>query len=325
MRRDIVELYTLGVDGNTVYVGSDILTHERLYYVIKDNKMIPASQDIIDKINIEESKEDYQDIKRLVESKVSQYIRDNEQRKYPNKLLNINWDNICIDYNKNGLYASSASYDVFNNTLNYSLPYEYSRGFLTPQMRAVIDQVITHEIGHMAASELEIERKTELRMINEMETNIVHITNLVGKTGFLEMRIPIIDEIVLDNGDSYYRVDKNREVVENGGRGLEELFNEMETDERTNNATAPYFGRRLDILTDGKLRLARFNHSLDTFYSMMEEIYSTIGTARFLLAGIDGYYKAKRTGNEEIKKEFEEVINKLLDYYEVALANLGKN
>ncbi len=81
--------------------------------------------------------------------------------------------------------------------------------------------------------------------------------NVVAATGFLQMMIPISESFKTLDENDYYRLDDSKEIKENEGRGLEELFNVLETDEITNNSISPDFAHKLDRATEGKLRSAR--------------------------------------------------------------------
>ncbi len=114
-----------------------------------------------------------------------------------------------------------------------------------------------------------------------------------------------------------YIIDKNHEIKENGARGLEELFNELETDERTNGATAPNFAHRLDRITDRNLHFARRNHSLTDYYISMQNIIPSRDKAMLLLMGIEAYYNCVGQQNKEFASKLEEKISQILDDYEI--------
>ena len=311
MSKNILELFSLDIDNRTVFVGSDLSTRELCFYVIKNDRLtiIPkelhdeVSKKIFDKSGVNTS------LKELLESLVRTYAEDNTNKSYDNSNLNKNWKNIRILCSQSSFNKSSASYEAINNTLNFELPKEllnFSQ-LLPLQVKATLHTILIHEIGHMSVSELQIENNS-----------------LVGKVGFIEKRFPLKESLLTTDGNNYFRAEMDIEPQTNEGQGLEELFNELETDERANSATAPRFAHELDNLTNGKLRIARQNHSLESYYSMMQEIIPSEDMAKMLLIAINKYYELLHSQNNELVNQINSVISQIILEYQIAKAKMPK-
>ena len=311
MNKNILELFALDIDNRTVYVGTDISTRELCFYVSENNKMVPISEELYKKVSNEifgENK-DNDSFKELLESLVRTYSEDNTNKSYDNTNLIKNWKHIRILYSQSSFDNSSASYEAINNILNFELPNELL-SFSWPlsfQEKAALHTILIHEIGHMSVSEMQIKNNS-----------------LVAQTGFYEKRFLLKESILTTDGNNYFRVEENKELQINDGEGLEELFNELETDERANSATAPKFAHDLDDLTDGKLRIARQSHSLDSYYRMMQEMIQSEDMAKLLLIAINKYYECLHSQDFELAKQIDSAINQVLLEYQISKAKLTK-
>lgn len=311
MGKDILELFTLDIDDKKVFVGSDLSTRELYFYVIENDSLVPISKELFNKVSdkVFDKVSDNAGFKELLESLVKTYAKDNTNKLYDNTNLNRNWKNIRILYNQSKLNKSSASYELINNILNFELPKELLSfsGILPLEVLHVLRTIIIHEIGHMSVSELLVENSC-----------------LVAKVGFWEKRYFLKEKLLTTDGNNYFRVESSKEPQINKGQGLEELFNELETDIRANSATAPRFAYELDKLTNGRLRIARQNHSLESYYSMMYEINPSENMAEILLLAINKYYELLHNQDNEMVNRISNLINNIIFEYQISKSNLPK-
>lgn len=312
MGSNIVELYSLEVDGTVVLVGLNLDTRELSFYTEKNGVILPVSQTIRNqtiKMISQQSEVYSNEFKTMLENSINSCRNYNDKKGYSNLNLEKNTRHLSVLCSKSDLSQSSASYDVFNNTFTFALPDQYwdlsgISGFLKAR---TINQITSHEVGHMSVSDISIDNDN----------------NLVGSIGFLQMKMPIRTCIETSDGSNYYILDKKQEIIENGARGLEELFNELENDERTNSSITPNFAYRLDRITDGKLRFARQNHSLTDYYISMQNIVPSRDKAMLLLMGIEAYYSCERQQNEELASKLEEKISQILTDYEIKKSSIS--
>ena len=277
MSRKIIELYSVDVDGLDVLVGTDIHSRKLCFFVEKDGEIARVSDELEKKVQtkLAVTSDVLDDINELIASEVDKCVSCNESHCYPDLYSNENLGNLSVNCKECLLEESSAAYETFSNTMNLNLPSLYLHAsVLNIQIRLILRQVIAHEVGHMTVSEIKIDDE-----------------NVIASTGFLERKIPIDERLKTKDGDEYYRLESSEKIEENDGRGIEEAFNALETDERNNGSTAPNFANRLDKITEGKLRYARRNHSLDEYYEIMESIVPSHDSANILLALLRAYYK----------------------------------
>ncbi len=306
MSINIVELYTLDIDGTSIMVGSNLDTRELSFYTKRDGIILPVDEVVhnqVIKMISQLSEGPSTDFKELLENSINNCRNYNSKKGYSNSNLEKNIKYLSISCDKSDLEQSDASYDVLNNTFTFILPkpcLDFT-GMLGIRNAITMNQITSHEVGHMSVSDISVDKDN----------------NLVGNIGFLQMKIPIKISKKTSDGNNYFIIDKNHEIKENGARGLEELFNELETDERTNGATAPNFAHRLDRITDRNLHFARRNHSLTDYYISMQNIIPSRDKAMLLLMGIEAYYNCVGQQNKEFASKLEEKISQILDDYEI--------
>lgn len=306
MSNSIVELYTLEVDDTVIKVGSNLDTREISFYTERDGIISPVNETIRNraiKMISQLSEVPNTEFMAILEASINNCRSYNNKNGYSNSNLEKNTRYLSILCDKSDLTESDASYDVLDNTFTFILPNQCLdlTGILGFRNAVTINQIISHEVGHMSVSDISIDSDN----------------NLVGNIGFLQMKIPIKISKKTSEGNNYFIIDKSQEIKENGARGLEELFNELETDERTNGATAPNFAHILDRITDRKLRFARQNHSLIDYYVSMQNIIPSRDKAMLLLMGIEAYYDCVRQQNKEFASKLEEKISQILADYEI--------
>lgn len=305
MNKNIVELYALELDDNHVFAGADLGTREINYYREQDGMIFPVNEELYQQvIQFKEQSSNIfnPDFKIILDRAIDRCKIYNSEKGYSNTTLERNMNYLSISAQKSSLDQSQAFYDTFNNSFSFELPescWELN-GIMGVLMQRRINQIISHEVGHMSVSDIQI------------EDNMI-----IGSIGFLQMKIPIKSSIQTSDGNNYYRIDKEQKIKENGARGLEELFNELENDEKTNSRIAPNFAFELDKLTDGKLRLARRNHSLEEYFMVMESIIPYRENSLILIMQIELYYEAVRSQDEQSVKTIESEISKTLMNYEI--------
>lgn len=313
MNKNIVELYKLEFEGLVFFAGVDLATREIRFYTEADGIISQATESLcqqIIKYNEKSSEVLNPNFKIMLDNAIKLCKDYNNERGYSNLTLEKNLSNLTISSRVSSLELSQAHYDVFNNEFLFELPDSVweSRGLTSIMMQNTINQIISHEVGHMSVSDIKVGDDT-----------------VVGSIGFLQMRIPIKSSFRTSDGDNYYRIDREQKIKENGGRGLEELFNELENDEKTKNATAPQFAYRLNMLTEGKLGLARRNHSIADYAEIMESIIPNKENALLLLMQIELYYKAVGSRDEQSIKTMELDITSTLMDYEIKKHNMQSN
>lgn len=169
------------------------------------------------------------------------------------------------------------------------------------ELSLVFRQIIAHEIGHLSVSEIKLD----------------DVGNVIISTGFLQAKIPISESLRTADENVYYRLDNSKEIQENDGRGLEELYNALETDKVTNNALSPDFAHKLNRITEGKLLSARRKHSLEEYYDVMQSIIPSYDRAQLLLIGLKCYYEAINGTDKELINQLNNMIEQLIDNYEI--------
>lgn len=307
MSRNIVELYTLELDGDVVLVGSDLDTRQIGFYTEKDGIISPADEATCQqaaKMISQLSEVPSPEFRTILEDSINACRNYNNKKGYSNSNLERNARQLSLSCSKSDLAQSNASYDIFNNAFTFDLPEQcWNLSGISGLLmhRRSINQIISHEVGHMSVSDMQIRDN-----------------NLVGNIGFLQMTVPIEMSTQTSDGNNYYRIDKSQEIKENGARGLEELFNELENDARVNSSLSPNFAHRLDTITNGKLRLARQNHSLTDYYMTMQNIILSKDKSMLLLMGIDAYYSSIRQQEQNFASKLENEINRVLTDYEIA-------
>jgi hypothetical protein len=305
MNKNIVELYTLELDGTYVFAGADLDTRKINYYREQDGIIFPVNEELYQQaIQFKEQSSNIPnpDFKAMLDRVIERCKIYNNEKGYSNTTLERNMNNLSISGQKSSLDQSQAFYDTFNNSFSFELPENYWElsGIMGILMQRSMNQIISHEVGHMSVSDIQI------------ESNM-----FIGSIGFLQMKIPIKSSMQTSDGNNYYRIDKEQKIKENGGRGLEELFNELENDEKTNSRIAPNFAFELDKLTEGKLHLARRNHSLAEYFMVMESIIPNRENSLVLIMQIELYYEAVGSQNEQSIKTLESEISKTLLDYEI--------
>ena len=311
MGKTILEISTLNIDNITIFVCTDLSTRELYFYENKNGIMIPLPKEICAKAQkkIFSKSELPPIIEELLKSIIKEYLEKNDNNSSDNTNLNRNWDNICIVYETSNLNEATANYEAINNVITISLPKELLELCrFSLKINELLYVIIAHEIGHMVVSELKIENNY-----------------LIGTTGFLKKKYALEDCILTSDGNYYYRVNPNIEPQTNDGQGLEELFNVLETDLIANTSNAQGFAHDLDYLTDRKLRSARQNHSLETYYDLMKEIIPDENTARLLLIAINLYYDSLNKNDQELTNEINDIINKIINEYQIAKDKLPKS
>lgn len=311
MSNNIVELYSIELEGSTIWVGSNLDTRELGFYTKTNGIIIPVNANLrnqaIQTLS-QESGVPNDEFKSMLEKSINDCINYNKKKGYSNSNLEKNARHLSISCEESELSHSEAFYDTLNNTFKFSLPRQYLElsGFLRILKAKTINQVISHEVGHMSVSDISIGSEN----------------NLIGNIGFLQMSLPIKISSKTADGNNYYVLDESQEIKENGARGLEELFNELENDERTNSSIAPDFAHRLDSITDGRLRFARQNHSLTDYYIIMQNIIESKDKAMLLLMGIEAYYTCVRTQDQEFAIKLKEKINEVISDYEIRKSSI---
>lgn len=313
MSNNIVELYTLKVDDIVIMVGSNLDTRELSFYTESNGVISPVNETIYNRTiqRISQLSEiPNTEFRTLLEASINNCRNYNNKKGYSNSNLEKNTRCLYISCDESTLTRSDASYDVLNNKFTFILPSQFVdlTGISSFRNIVNINQIISHEVGHMSVSDISIDTDN----------------NLVGNIGFLQMKIPIKTHTKTSDGNNYFIIDESQEIKENGARGLEELFNELETDERINGATAPNFAHILDRVTDKKLHFARQNHSLTDYYISMQNIIPSRDKAMLLLMGIEAYYNCVRKQDNEFARELEDKIVQILTDYEIR-KNLSKS
>ncbi|MCM1052692.1 MAG: hypothetical protein NC483_01765 [Ruminococcus sp.] len=305
MSKIVVEIDNFKFEDMQILEGTDILTRELYFYIENNGKIIPVSDEIKSKILAKKFKslQTLNEIRQFIDNIGKKYLENNNKNGFSNSALQRNLQNLYIKSDdESDLQESSASYEAFSNTINIKIPRKFLKELnINWQLNLIFQQIIAHEIGHLSVSEIKLE----------------DAWNVTISTGFLQMRIPISQSYKTTNGDSYYRLDNSKEIKENDSRGLEEMFNAMETDEVSNSATSPNFARKLDRVTEGNLHSARRNHSLEEYYEIMQSIIPSYDKAKLLLLGIKAYYEAINGTNKELINQLNNMIEQLVDGYEI--------
>lgn len=302
MNKIIVEVDTFKFEGMQILLGSDIVTRELYFYIENNSEIRPVEDDIKYKIltKINKSLQGSNEIRYLIDSIGKKYLENNALNGLSSLVLQRNLQNLYVECGECDLQQSSASYEAFRNILNLKLPGDYLKAS-NLKLNLIFKLIIAHEIGHLSVSEIKLD----------------DARNVVISTGFLQVRIPIGETLKTIDGNEYYRLDNNKEIKENDGRGLEELCNALESDKVTNNAISPYFAHRLDVITEGKLRIARQNHSLEEYYDIMQSIIPSYERAQLLLIGLNCYYEAIDGTDKELINQLNNMIEQLINDYEI--------
>ena len=304
--RNLVELYSIIIDGNMVLVSSDIKTRELFFYTNQNGVLLPIDDSLRKKVEETILQSDFtpsSEFKTLLDGAINNYRKYNSSNGYSNVNLEANLKHVTYYCEKDDTSRPEASYDVFNNSFRFILPEQYWNlaGFSSYLNSQYLNLIISHEIGHMSVSDISIDSDN----------------NYVARVGFSQMKIPVKQSFATSDGNNYYMIDKSKEIEENGGKGLEELFNELETDIATNNKVAPDFAFRLDTITNSKLRYARRSHSLEDYYRCMMGIIPLREQAQVLLKAIDLYYSAIGKQEKEKSNAMNDLIEQLLTMYEM--------
>lgn len=273
MTKIIVELDTFKYEDMQILLGSDILSRELHFYVENNNEIIPVSDVVKNRIltKIAESSQSLNEIKQFIYNVGKKYLENNNLYGFPNSVLQRNLQNLCVEYSECDLPESSASYEAFHNIMNIKLPRKYLNvSNVNMELSSILRQIIALEIGHLSVSEIQLDDSG----------------NVIISTGFLQAKIPISESLRTIDGIVYYRLDNSKKIQENDGRGLEELYNVLETDKVTNNALSPNFAYKLNRITEGKLLSARRKHSLEEYYNVMQSIIPSYDRAQLLLIGL---------------------------------------
>ncbi|MCI9434134.1 MAG: hypothetical protein HFI86_02500 [Bacilli bacterium] len=307
MSKIIVEIDTFKFEDIHILVGSDIVTRELHFYMENNSEIIPVSDVVKNRIltkltKIIESSQSLNEIKQFIDYIGKKYLENNALYGFSNSVLQRNLQNLYIKCSECDLQDSSASYEAFHNIINIKMPRKYlTVSNINLELSLIFRQIIAHEIGHLSVSEIKLDGARDV----------------IISTGFLQVRIPISESLKTSDGNEYYRLDNSKEIKENDGRGLEELYNALETDKVTNNAVSPNFAHRLDRVTEGKLRSARQNHSLEEYYEIMQSIISSYDRAQLLLIGLKCYYEAINGTDKELINQLNNMIERLIDDYEI--------
>lgn len=304
MTKIIVELDTFKYEDMHILLGSDILSRELHFYIENNNEIIPVSDVVKNRIltKIAEPSQSLNEIKQFIYNVGKKYLENNNLYGFPNSVLQRNLQNLCVEYNECYLQESSASYEAFHNIMNIKLPRKYLNvSNVNMELSSILRQIIAHEIGHLSVSEIQLDDSG----------------NVIISTGFLQAKIPISESLRTTDGNVYYRLDNSKKIQENEGRGLEELYNALETDKVTNNALSPNFAHKLNRITEGKLLSARRKHSLEEYYNVMQSIIPSYDRAQLLLIGLKCYYEAINGNDKELVNQLNSMIEQLIDDYEI--------
>lgn len=305
MSKIIVEIDTFKFEDIQILVGSDIVTRELHFYIENNSEIIPVSDVVKNRIltKIIESSQSLNEIKQFIDYIGKKYLENNALYGFSNLALQRNLQNLYVKCSECDLQESSASYEAFHNIINIKMPRKYLKvSNINLELGLIFRQIIAHEIGHLSVSEIKLDDARG---------------DVIISTGFLQAKIPISESLKTIDGNEYYRLDNSKEIKENDGRGLEELYNALETDKVTNNAISPNFAHRLDRVTEGKLHSARQNHSLEEYYGIMQSIIPSYDRAQLLLIGLKCYYEAINGTDKELINHLNNMIEQLIDDYEI--------
>lgn len=153
---------------------------------------------------------------------------------------------------------------------------------------------------------------------------------IILRVGFYEEKINIEDIKACENKDRFIMISINSKRKDKQGQVLELVFNDLECREIDRNyqsVISHTYGLLLDLITDGKLREARYQEGIISFHKIMNEIIPDINLSNELLDLIengnldDEVYKVLNIYIEkivEIKKQenvdITEFLSKCINY-----------
>ncbi len=306
MSKKIVELYSIDFEDQEILVGTDVFNRELHFFIESEMGLTPVSDDM--HMQLVKHLNPFSDliggIKESIDYVAKKYLEKNNKLGFSSLNMLNSLDNLIVKCSDCSLEESSASYEAFSNRINFNLPScFFTATKLNFQLYLVLHQIIAHETGHLSVSDIGFDDEG----------------NLVVSAGFLQKKIPIMETFKIGDDIEYYRLDTSKEFLENEGRGIEELFNTLEADEVSNGATATNFAHRLDKLTEGKLRIARRNHSLPEYYDIMQGIIPSQERASLLLVILSAYYNEIDGNDKDLCAELNNIIERILDDYEISL------